>query len=167
MRALSLAAVLVFGGCVGDGPNPPSIEGCEWVGDAVLEFGQDLAEVGPQPDGGSISYGNPPQGGAPYAPFQIRIHAELQPGVRVPVDGTIVEVGTGEVLATAEQSQAFICSNVGAHSGWLYGGEVHLRFWDRSLEELEGRQVEIDLSMQIPEGPLLEAGATATLSRDL
>lgn len=137
-------------------------EPCALSGDPQFEFAQDLTG-GVHAAGEDIWYGLPPQGGAPYAPFQIRIEAELDPGVRIPVEASAVDVATDEEIGTASQAQAFICSNTGVHEGWLFGGEVHIRFWDLSLDELAGRAIDVRLWMDDGAGLSLEGSSSGTL----
>jgi hypothetical protein len=116
-------------------------------------------------DGDAISVGIPPQGGAPYAPFQVRTQMWLSdPSARVPATATATEISTGEVIGSVEQTQAFFCSNTGVHDGWLYGGEIHVRFWGITLDNLEGREVEVVIEIT-PEGEdPITAQASGTLT---
>lgn len=124
---------------------------CAWKSTPVLEFARSVA-TGLAPSGTPVQYGNPPQGGAPYAPFEVRLHAEFDTTQRIEVSAQAVDTTTEEVLGTIVQPQAFLCANAGPHSGWLYGGEVHVRFWDRTLEELEGKEVRVSMSVALPDG---------------
>jgi hypothetical protein len=152
--------------CAGAGPEVGPCEPADGV--PALEIGQQLAVDGPMHDGDPVSYGIPPQGGAPYAPFELRLQAELvEPTARVVSSGEAVERSTGEVIGSVEQTQAFFCSNTGVHEGWLYGGELHLRFWDEPLEALEGREIEVRVRVELLDGELVEAGAVGTLRAPL
>jgi hypothetical protein len=124
---------------------------CAWDPPPLVEFARSVA-AGMPPDGTPIEYGNPPQGGAPYAPFEVRLHAEFDTTQRIEVSANAVDTTSGEELGTIVQPQVFLCANAGPHAGWLYGGEVHVRFWDRSLEELEGKVVKVTLSVALPDG---------------
>lgn len=143
---------------------------CAWKEPPRVEFARDVT-TGTPPDGTAIQYGNPPQGGAPYAPFEVRLHAEYDTTQRIEVSANAIDTTSGEELGTIVQPQVFLCSNAGPHAGWLYGGEVHVRFWDRSLEELEGREVRVTLNVALPGGaePVVASTTgplTWTLGRD-
>jgi hypothetical protein len=167
MRWSGLPWVLALGACVGDGPEPEVP--CGPVGDTpALQIGQHLAVDGPMQAGDDVGYGTPPQGGAPYAPFEVRLQAVLgDPASRVAARGSAVEVATGEVIGSVEQTQAFFCSNTGVHEGWLYGGEIHIRFWDEPLEALEGREIDVLVEIDLPEGELVTAGGRGVLRAEL
>ncbi len=137
---------------------------CAWGAEPALEFARSVA-TGRPPDGAAIEYGNPPQGGAPYAPFEVRLHAEFDTTQRIEVSANAVDTTSGEELGTIVQPQVFLCANAGPHAGWLYGGEVHVRFWDRTLEELEGKVVKVTMSVALPDGaePVL-ADSTGALT---
>ncbi len=164
MRFLLPIAFLISAACVGPvghgDTDPPGDTDdtdvvvsptCAWGALPVLEFARSVA-TGLPPDGTVIEYGNPPQGGAPYAPFEVRLHAEFDTTQRIEVSANAVDTTSGEELGTIVQPQVFLCANAGPHAGWLYGGEVHVRFWDRTLEELEGKVVKVTMTVALPDG---------------
>jgi hypothetical protein len=122
------------------------------------------------PDGADVPYGTPPQGGAPYAPLQVVVRGPTS-GDDPPVAwARATDVDVGEVIGTDHLEpdpgtpvRSWVCSNVGAFSGWWYAGEVHLRFWDLPLDELEGRDVRFDVRITLPGGAVAEASATGVL----
>lgn len=148
---------LVVAGCAGGDPDPPVPEGCMWDGVPALEVAQDLSTGAPMDDGDDVAYGTPPQGGAAYAPFQVRLHGTPPEGVgeRWPVTATAYDAGTGDVLGEASQPQAFFCANTGVHDGWLFGGEVHVRFPGVALEDLQDRPVDVALAVVHPDGDVV------------
>jgi hypothetical protein len=156
-------------GCEGsEEPKDPITPGepCDWAGAPELQAGFDLAAQGPVGPEDELPYGQPPQGGAPYAPFQVRAHVQWDDAAlpRWLVTGVAIERSTGVEIAAAEQPQTFFCSNTGPHNGWLYGGEVHLRFPNDTLEELEGRVVDVALRMTLEDGTELEATGGGALA---
>lgn len=163
-RMLGLMVLMACAG--GEVDTDPLPQDCEPADSPSLEFARDLS-VGVMTDGDVIAYGTPPQGGAPYAPFQVRVDADVPTGERFPVVATAVTTDTQEEIGTAAQNQAFICSNTGVHAGWRFGGEVHIRFWDQPLEDLEGREITVSLTLDDGSGLVLDAGATGVLSWDL
>ena len=50
---------------------------------------------------------------------------------------------TGELLGTANYVQSFICSNAGENKGFYVTSEFHMRYPDRSLDDLDGREAEV------------------------
>ncbi|MCB9682294.1 MAG: hypothetical protein H6733_12575 [Alphaproteobacteria bacterium] len=156
MRGPGLAGLLLLTACTSNtdgkddtGDTNPDVVGCDGDGTAALEVGQDLRE-GVAHDGITIDYGNPPQGGAPYAPFQIRLRAVLD-GQRTKVSASAIDTDTGQEIGSALQEQGFLCSNTGTHEGWLYGGEVHLRFWGWSLDELVDVPLSVTITVDLPD----------------
>lgn len=139
--------------------TPGEAPSCDGDGSPELQIGQRLLDEGPAPTEGPIRYGNPPQGGAPYAPFEIRMRWPIDTSTRVTVSAVATERETGEELGSAAQSQAFFCANAGGHVGWRFGGEVHVRFWGIELHDLEGRHIDLDVDLQLPEG---EAASVST-----
>jgi hypothetical protein len=145
-------------------PEPPG-EPCAWDAPADLEAGTDIAASGVLRDGVDLPYGTPPQGGAAYAPFQVRVHGAPPEDLseRWVVSGAAYDAATDEPLGDAAQPQAFFCSNTGVHEGWLFGGEVHIRFWDVALEALADREVRVEISAALPDGQTPTTSATGTL----
>lgn len=155
--------------CGGDEPyppEPPDAGPCAWEAAPQLQAGFDLAAEGPIGADDVVPYGRPPQGGAPYAPFQVRAHVAWE-GDALPrwlVRGSAVERSTGAPIGAAEQPQTFFCSNTGPHEGWLFGGEVHLRFPDDTLEALEGRVIDVSFALVLGDGEEVEATGGGTLT---
>lgn len=161
---LGLAGACTDGGPPGDGPDPT--DPCAHTGAAALELGQRLSTEGVATDGGDVGYGQPPQGGAPFTPYEIRLKADLGEAelpLRMNAWGEAHERGTGELLGDVEQPSAFFCSNTGVHEGWLYGGEVHVRFWGWALEDLEGKDVDITVGVDLPDGTQVLAETSGPL----
>ncbi|MCB9664318.1 MAG: hypothetical protein H6732_09405 [Alphaproteobacteria bacterium] len=127
-------------------------EDCPVPAQPALEFDIELGDHG-MVDGAEVPYGTPPQGGAPYTPFQLRVKAALEVTQRVDVTVRVTEEGTGTLLGEVVQPQAFFCANTGVHQGWRYGGEVHARYSGWRLPDLEGRAVEVTVEVPTPAGP--------------
>lgn len=109
--------------------------------------------------GDTVYCGIPPQGGAPYAPFGVRVRGlspEDNGGMHVVITAT--DVATSEVVGESEFWERFLCSNVGESEGWWVAAEFHLRFYGYTLEELHGRQIDLRF---LAEGP--DDSATDTL----
>jgi hypothetical protein len=104
-----------------------------------------IAQEGPYglKDGDPLWFGLPPQGGVPYAPFRFRIDGlnAAERGTSVSVVAT--DADSGERLGDIELVHRFVCANVGEDAGSYVAGEIHLRFWDYRLKELDGRTAEV------------------------
>jgi hypothetical protein len=162
---LNCAFVGLLAAC-GAGPVDPPPEDCVWADTPAVQVGADVA-VAPVGADDEIGYGNPPQGGAPYSPFQVRVHASWDPEGDLPrwqVHGSATDRATGEEIATGDQPSSFFCSNTGPHMGWLYGGELHLRFWDQALADLAGRTVDLAFTVTLADGSVLSATGGGTLA---
>ena len=94
-------------------------------------------------DGADIECGIPPQGGAPYTPFQIRIAGLDQNKEGLTVSMESIDMETGELLGTSNYVQYFICSYAGENKGFYVTSEFHMRYPDRSLDDLDGREAEV------------------------
>lgn len=152
MRWLALFAV----GCVGgpatevpSGPCPASAE--PW---AELSQGSGWGID----DGTPVAFGIPPQGGAPFAPFTVRLH-----GMPASVDGYEVEMEAfdhvlGEVVGTGSYLQRFVCANVGDNAGTRIASEFHMRFFGWEPADLAEHDVTIEISVAVPGDAPVEVG---------
>lgn len=116
-------------------------------------------------DGEPLPYGNPPQGGAPYAPLRVRVAglADLDLGVHLDVIATDADEGTA--LGGASLDTRLVCANVGDSAGMWTGADVHLRFPGWSLDDLEGRTAEVVLTAADPDGEVVQAQLLGLLHR--
>ncbi len=168
MRMLTTLLVFaVLAGC----PAPDDtgdIEGpCPVTTTPFVEFAQRDALYGQQVDGDALAYGHPPQGGAPFAPFLVRAHGlgHSADGYRVTLDA--VDTQTDEVLGQGEYPQLFVCANVGDNAGYRVAPELHMRFYGWELDDLEGRQATVTVTLDDGSGVVLQDGYTAILGHDL
>lgn len=89
---------------------------------------------------GEVQMGTPPQGGAPYAPFEIRlVGADSSDAYRIEMEATVGE----EVYTTPPYVERFVCRNVGEESGTRYTPDLHMRFFGAEPPDLDGRPVEL------------------------
>lgn len=161
--------MLAWMGCTGAVPadeedtdtDPPVVD-CSNAGAAELQFGQELATA-PMADQDPIHIGSPPQGGAPFAPFELRLAAELEDLERLDVRGEI-HAEDGELLGDIVESKAFLCANTGPHRGYRYGGELHVRFWGRDLVDLDALPGEVTVRLTLPDGTEVQTTHTGTLA---
>lgn len=151
MRPL-LALLLALVGCAprvpaetaGEDTAPPTVEwtpdcldpGPEILVDVALESGQ----FGELADGVTLPVSIPPQGGAPYTPFAVRVTGtgDVHLGQRVIATASEggVEIGSADLTARP------ICSNVAPNAGWWLTWGVHVRYWDDTVDSLAGRTVD-------------------------
>lgn len=159
-----LMLTLLTAGCEGEGTDDPHTDVSACEEGRAFEFGRDVGAAVMQ-DGDEVAYGTPPQGGAPYAPFEVRMRGPYTLGERLTLEGDIHDRSDGRLLAEARQGQAFFCGNTGAHAGWWFGNEIHLRFSDPqdTLASLEGLDVTVRLALTMADGDVETSTAEGTL----
>ena len=162
-----LGALWMIVGCgstSSDGPEPTAECGPEGV--AQLEVAQGETGFGDLHDGVSVVYGQPPQGGSPYAPFRLRMSGLAYEAETIAVELLATQAGGDVVLGTGAFDQRFICSNVGENSGFLMGSELHMRFPGYSLSDLDGQAVDALVTVTDALGTRLESRFSGTLGWD-
>ncbi len=117
---------LPLAGCDEPPPKKDDPEGCEPVRgeDPVLEVNHygTFGELGD-----TVWCAIPPQGGAPYAPFGLRVRGVLPlEGNGLHVTIRAVDTATQEAVGEGEFWDAFLCSNVGDNEGYWIKNELHL-----------------------------------------
>jgi hypothetical protein len=155
---------MLFVACVEPSPKerpekPEPVDPCLPHDQPTLEIAQEEGAPFGLLDGDPIFYGHPPQGGAPYAPFRMRLSglADLTE-VGAAVLAVAVDTHTGETLGTAELNHRWICANVGDDAGFHVGADVHMRFYGWTLEELVGREADLQLLVEDGQGVTVDAG---------
>jgi len=152
MRGAVLVVAMCFAGCAGGGEAPGGTGDTGWVDTDVpcYPHGPPRLDVGEGAEGWGIDgidiiTGIPPQGGAPYARFRVRVaNLELSDGAEVLVhlyDRDDVLVGHVEVMS------GFVCANVGDNADHWVTPEVHARFDGLELLELHEVPVRIEASV--------------------
>ncbi|MEM6926686.1 MAG: hypothetical protein AAF602_07155 [Myxococcota bacterium] len=141
-HGLAMYGLIALIGC--DPGDPISAHPC-----ATDEMGVEVAppdgDYGDLEAGGAFWVGIPPQGGAPYTPFRVRIS-----GPDAMFDGVDVEVRVTEGDALVAENvvpKGLTCANVGENAGRWVGSEVHLRYYGLELAELDGRDVEVEVTI--------------------
>ena len=114
------------------------------AGEPTIEVGQrDQWNV---PDG-TIAFGIPPQGGAPYAPFQMRVRGVEESSLYVVrMDAWDAE---GNRIEERRSAQPFVCANAGVYAGYRFAPDVHMRFFGLTPPELDGDTIEFEVSVLI------------------
>ncbi len=139
---LTLALACVTPEPVDSGEAPTGCEG----GSPELELAQPDTDYGLE-DGAEVWSGIPPQGGAPYSPFRIRVRGvsglETEAVVSISIEDTL----DGADLASVVQTHGFLCSNTGTSNGWWVASEVHSRFTGFELEAIAGRTALVTASV--------------------
>lgn len=148
MRWLAKMAWMSIGaGCIAtdrsiDTDSGVPREACAWEEAPELE-----AVPYVLPDGcaeGALPVGTPPQGGAPFLPLRMRLHANLGEDVlRVDAEGQARSGGS--VIGEEALSVSALCANAGTDVGWYLLGELHLRFPGAEQPTLDG----VDLDVQV------------------
>ncbi len=131
--------------------TPDCLEsGPEILVDIALESGG----FGELADGVTLPVSIPPQGGAPYTPFAIRVTGtgDIHLGQRVIATATEdgVEIGSADIVARP------ICSNVAPNAGWWLTYGIHIRYWDDTVNTLAGRTVDFAFAVSdVGEGEIV------------
>jgi len=102
-------------------------------------------------DGVEVWFGTPPQGGAPYTPFEVRFQGIIVESFPVQIVTEAYDVDDGTLLADTSVEHNSICGNVGENDGWRIGSEVHMRY-ELDLAELDGREADIEVRVEGPTG---------------
>ena len=126
-----------------------------------------IAQQGPYglKDGDPLWFGLPPQGGVPYAPFRFRVDGLNEADLGTAVSLVATDADSGEHLGDIELVHRFVCANVGEDAGSYVAGEIHLRFWDYRLKELDGRTADVVATLVDSLGLPSVARYTGPLSR--
>jgi hypothetical protein len=111
------------------------------------------------PDG-VVDFGIPPQGGSPYAPFEVRlVDAPFAEAYRIEMSATI----DGETYDTPPYMERFVCANVGEQAGTRYTPDLHMRFFGSEPPELDARDVSMTFSAFIGGDLVAERTVEGTL----
>lgn len=98
-------------------------------------------------DGMNVPVSIPPQGGAPYTPWMVRVTGDgaLNLGIRMVATATDAD---GTFLGDATLDVQPICANVEPNDGWWMITGLHVRYWDYAVADLVGRSVDVHFSLQ-------------------
>lgn len=155
MRRQLTALVALVGLCACAGTSP--VEGpCPLRDAPSLEIGLREGAFGLSDDT-TVPYGMPPQGGAPFAPFRVRAWGVAPDPAGFHVVMIAVDSATGDVIGSGDYVQGFVCANVGESAGARVAPELHMRFYDLSLDELQGRAAELRFHVDAGEETLASA----------
>lgn len=165
MRATLTALAAV---CVGCQPAPTEDTGlllppCEGEQTRSLQVAVYEGDYGEHTTGDPVMCGHPPQGGAPYAPFRLRITG-LDGAAGLFVDMVATDTDTGAVLGSGSFEQRFTCANVGDDAGAYVGAELHMRFDGYDLEQLPGHEAEVEITVEDAEGQVLSTTLSGPLT---
>ena len=139
-----LAGVAVLAACAPTGPGPGELPTHPCASESSgIEVAPPDGDFGDLAEGGSLWCGNPPQGGAPYTPFRIRLDGPeaLENGVYIEMIAT--DLSDGSELAYTDLTMGLTCANVGESAGSWVGSEAHMRYYGQELLDLQGREAEI------------------------
>lgn len=158
MRALPLLVGLAACAGTGEPPDPPlPSHPCD-TDQAELGVAPPDGDFGGLSDGGALWCGNPPQGGAPYSPFRIRVAGPEALADGVYVEMIAVDADEGVELAYTDLTMGLTCANVGDSAGFWVGSEAHMRYYGWGLEELDGRTADVTVRVApiAGDGPEIE-----------
>lgn len=160
LAALPLAA-LPLGACAVAPDRAP----CDTLGDPGLEVAPADVDFGAFEDGDPFLYGTPPQGGAPYSPFHARVSgvADLDDGADVTLHA--VDAADGTLLGETPYAVRLVCANVGESAGQWLGTDLHQRFDGWSLDDLEGRTMDLTLTITNQAGDSVDTTLEGRLTR--
>jgi hypothetical protein len=131
----------------------------------VVDLAPPEGDYGDLASGSDLWCGNPPQGGAPYSPFRVRLQGPEAYSDGIIVELTAVDADTDELLADTEVAIQPICANVGESAKWWVGSEAHMRYDGWSLPDLDGRDAVFSVVVNAIHGdvPEVEADFDVTL----
>lgn len=142
-RLHPIAATALLAGCPQAAPPPP-LGPCDFDR-AAIEVAPPDGEFGDLTDGAALWCGNPPQGGAPYTPFRVRLTGPQAWQDGIELEMSAIEAETGVELGWTSLTLGLTCANVGESAGAWVGAEAHLRYNGWNLDELEGRSARLSL----------------------
>lgn len=147
--------LLLLAASCADGPVLPA-HPCHAEADWTVEITPAREPFGSMTEGGPLWCGIPPQGGAPYTPVRARVRGpdSLRDGMQLYVVATDAETGE-ELSVTDLPSTRMTCANVGESAGYWVGSELHLRFPERTLQDLSEREVDLTLEVSTEDGSVV------------
>lgn len=154
----TLLPVLLLAAC-----EPPERPPCATDADPLLEAKPAEAAFGEHLAGDPLLYGTPPQGGAPYAPVDLRVSGleGMAEGVLIELYGT--DLDSGELLGTLQYPTRLVCANVGDSAGSWLANDVHHRFYGWELADLAGRAMALEVTVTDLEDNAVSTTLEATL----
>lgn len=153
------AAWLGVAACGQPAVAPP----CQEPSDPTVDLVPADVAWGEFTDGDDVLYGNPPQGGAPYAPFRVRIGGVPGLDEAAAVSVRAIDVADGASLGEVDYDLRFTCANVGDSAGIWMAPDVHARFFGWSLDDLAGRDATIEVEIANRDGETARAAVVGHL----
>ncbi|MEQ1502444.1 MAG: hypothetical protein ABMB14_09440 [Myxococcota bacterium] len=166
-RAIAIAAWA--SGCVAEGPSATDtstfdpLHPCA-TPEMAVEAAPPHGDYGEFADGADLWCGNPPQGGAPYSPFKLRLSGPDEVGEGIAVEMTATDAATGEELAYTTLTMGLTCANVGENAGHWVGSEAHLRYGGWTLDALDGRLADVTIHAEAMADPSIAADVSASVA---
>lgn len=148
MRTFVLLAALGLGACKSP-PTPVDPGTCPEAEVGEVEISQ--GDTWGLTDGTPVQFGIPPQGGAPYAPFEIRLLG-MAYSVSYTVQLEATRISDQAVVGTGDYTQRFVCANVGENEGTRYTPELHMRFYTYEPPDLDGDEVDVVITVTPDDG---------------
>jgi hypothetical protein len=159
-----LLTLLLLVACEPTAPEP-ILGPCEIGPDELKSV--ELSHYGDYGAIGSVIYcGIPPQGGAAYAPFGVRILGIAPDDLGIDLTMVAIDVDTGEEVGSGDYIHQMVCSNVGDSEGHWVGAELHMRFYGYELDDLHDRTVTVTVEARNESGDNAMVELQATLDCD-
>jgi hypothetical protein len=149
---------LMWTACV----EPPPVENlgpCDHEA-ASVEVAPPFGDYGELVQGASLWCGDPPQGGAPYSPFRMRVQGPEPFEDGAQIEMTAVDPADGAELAFTSLTMGLTCANVGESEGYWVGSEAHMRYTGWGLDELAERDAEVTITAIALTDPAVRASVT-------
>ncbi len=169
MRLIAIIATLTpLLACDGAEADPDPIDSgpCAPHEDPLMEVANGAHGYGQLGDEADILYGFPPQGGAPYVGFDVRVHGLDQDDTGLFVEITATE-DDGTEMAYASFNQRFLCGNTGDNADWWVTSELHILFFGYSMEDLAEHPAAFELRAENTAGDAVSTQCAGSLIEDL
>ena len=157
MRAL-LAIGLMASACTSVEDAP-----CQAIGDESLDVVPAGMGFDEWSSGEALVAAIPPQGGAPYTPLRARVSGLVDPGIGVTVRVSGIDPDDGSEFGQIDYDTRLVCANVGDSAGSWLAADVHFRYFEWELSELDGRQAEITFEVEDGDGNVVSTVLTGDI----
>lgn len=158
LPSFGVALLVGLSGCT-DTPEAP----CESDADPSVQVVPAGSGFDEWVAGDGLVAATPPQGGAPYTPLRARVTGLVDPQLGVTLSLTGVDPSDESIYGEISYDTRLICANVGESAGQWLAADVHYRYFDWELGELDGREALISFSVEDLHGNVVESSIGGTL----
>ena len=142
----------------------PQVAPCEAIDDPFIDVVPAGMDFDAWESGDELVSAIPPQGGAPYTPLRARVGGLVDPELGVTLRVTGRDPSTDEEYGTLDNPSRLVCANVGDSAGTWLAADVHFRYFNWELSELDGREAEITFEVEDGEGNVVSTVLTGPLT---